>query len=174
MAGIDYDALEGLYRLAGALDELDARAAPIIASHIALEREVMILLERLLRRPEKVEKFSYSSKLDLLHATWVGEDEAAEKVIAALRCFGALRNAVAHGKLEQVEPRLAQLRGAYGRLYPEEGNEASVEDMAGGIIAYFGDGPTPEQLRLIAEGVSQLVKALANVFDTASKSLARD
>ena len=164
MARVDYDAFEGLGRMAGVVEGLDPRAAAVIACHIALEREVMVVLERSVPRATYLSNLGYAQKVDVLAAAWAGEDDDAAKVRAALLAYGTLRNRIAHGNDGRIEGAYAALQAAYRALHPKAGDETSVEDIAGGIISFFGEAPTPEELRPIMRGLGQLIEQIGQSF----------
>lgn len=156
MARVDYDAGAGLRRFELAMERLDPLAAVIVASHIALEVELMVVIARTVRRPDYLGELNYAQKVRVLASTWNGEDVDAENIKEALLKFGTLRNKVAHGNVESVEAALQQLREAYQQLYPGVDLASSPDDIAGGIIAFFGDAPTPEEVRKIGEGLERI------------------
>lgn len=156
MARVDYDAGAGLRRFELAMERLDPRAAVIVASHIALEVELMVVLGRTVRRPYYLSELNFAQKVRVLASTWNGEDVDAENIKEALLKFGTLRNKVAHGNVEGIDAALQALREAYQRLYPDVELASSPDDIAGGIIAFFGDAPTPEEVRRIAEGLERI------------------
>ncbi len=169
MAKVDYDSGEGLGRLSAALDGLDPRMPAIIASHIALEREIMVVLGRTLRRAEYVKGLSYAQKVHVLAASWIGEDVDAVNVSAALIAFGELRNRVAHGNQERVEAAFKKLQAAYQELYPNANLALSPEDIAGGIISFFGDAPTPDEIRYVTEGLERVMSKWGHIFESSGK-----
>jgi len=165
MAREKYDVVGGLERLIGSLNGLDPRTPDIIASHIALEREIEVVLSRSLYRPHHIVNLNYAQKVRVLAATWKGEDTDADHLLDALLKFGTLRNKVAHGNSSLIDESFRHLRTAYQKLQPDEIG-LSASDIAGGIIAFFGDGPTPTEIRAVSEGIEHL-------WETADESAAR-
>lgn len=158
MARVDYDAWQGFVRMELVLDGFDRRAAEIVACHTALEREVAVILERTLLRSGYVSEFRYKEKVSLLAATWRGHDEDAAKVEAVLSRYGTLRNRVAHGDEEKIANAWRQLLIAYRALQPDADPDADLTPLsiAQGILSFFGDGPTPEDIRRMQERVEQM------------------
>jgi hypothetical protein len=152
MSRESYDAAGGLARLLAALDGIDPRASDILASHIALEREVEVVLDRLLPRAEFLAGLGYAHKVKVLAAAWQGEEIDARNVFDVLMKFGTLRNKVAHGNTDVLDQAYDELRTSYRRLAPDE-EGSSVTDIAGGIISFFGDAPTPAEIRLVADRI---------------------
>lgn len=171
MAKVDYDAAKGLGRLSAALEGLDHRMPAIIASHIALEREVLVVLDRTLRRADFVKGLGYAQKVNVLAASWIGEDIDAVNVSAALHAFGELRNRIAHGNVDKIEAAFTKLRTAYQALYPDANLALSPEDIAGGIIAFFGDAPSPEEIRFVAEGMERVMSEWGHIFERSGRRL---
>jgi hypothetical protein len=155
VAKVDYDAARGLERLLTALDGLDPRAPDILASHIALEREVEVVLERTLTGAHHLATLGYAQKARVLAACWAGEKTDADNVLKVLLAFGELRNKVAHGNSEVIDQKFKALQQAYLGLYPYE-QGTSPADIAGGIISFFGDAPTPAEIRMVAEGLERI------------------
>lgn len=160
MARVDYDAWEGFTRLAVVLHGFDRRAAEIVGCHTALEREVVVVLERLLPRSGYVSDFSYRHKVSMLAATWKGPDDEATLVEDVLSKYGTLRNRVAHGNDTRIDGAWRDLVTAYRRLQPDADAELTPLLIAQGILAFFGDGPTPEDVRRMQEHLDQIEASL--------------
>lgn len=170
MARVDYDAWQGFIRMALVLDGFDRRTAEIVGCHTALEREVVVLLERLLLRPAYVKEFSYKQKVSLLAAIWQGRDDEVEMVDAVLSKYGALRNRVAHGDDLKIDNAWRDLMIAYRTLQPDADGELTPLSIAQGILAFFGDGPTPEDIRRMQEHLDHIeVSLTANGADELSR-----
>lgn len=152
MGRIDYDRLEGLRRLGEARAKLDDRAGTILNYHAALEREMDIVLTRLLPRADRLRGLGFGHKVSVLHAAWRGPEEAGDKLCAALFRFNELRNAVAHGdEVEKVEAKLAMLAEAFDAILPGAGEITDVELIAAGLVGYFADEPLDiEKLKIPA------------------------
>ncbi|MDV3456351.1 hypothetical protein RZN05_05100 [Sphingomonas sp. HF-S4] len=171
MGRVGYDPFEGLYRLLGAVDGIDPRAATILACHLALEREVVIVLNKLLPYPDRLRNLGFVQKVQVLNAAWQGDEEAGDRICAALNRFNDLRNAVGHGNDDRVDGCLQSLRTAYKEIYPESSGAISIEDIAGGIVAYFGDGPTPEEIRTVVTGMAEVMKGVSGTLANLSAAL---
>lgn len=164
MAGVNYDAWEGTKRLAEAADRIDKRAPEIFAYHAALEVELDMVLSALLPRGEKLSRLSFGHKISVLNAAWQGEHEAAEILCAALVRFNDLRNAIAHFDPEQVASCLTNLRKAYGAIEPRGFEAAEVGEIAAGICAFMGDGPSPFDVSLVSDALDGFVKRYSDIF----------
>lgn len=162
MARVDYDAWQGFVRMAVVLHGFDRRAAEIVGCHTALEREVALILERTLLRPGYVSDFRYKEKVSLLAATWRGYDDDAAKVAAVLSRYGTLRNKVAHGDEQKIANAWRELLLAYRALQPnaDPDDELTPLSIAQGILSFFGDGPTPEDIRRMQEHLDKMEATL--------------
>jgi hypothetical protein len=129
--------------MAEALANLDDRAAIILTCHAALEREVDVVLSRLLPRPDKLRNLGFANKITILNAAWRGPADAGDKLNAGLFRFNELRNAVAHVNAPaEIDARIAQLRAAFDQILPDNGLEGnSIEEMAAGLIGFMADRP---------------------------------
>lgn len=161
MSRVDYDAWQGFIRMALVVDSFDRRAAEIVGCHTALEREVVVLLERLLLRPDYVKDFSYKNRVSLLAAIWKGHDDEAKLVNTVLLKYGTLRNRVAHGNSSQIDSAWRDLMIAYRALQPDADAELTPLSIAQGILAFFGDGPTPEDIRRMQEHLDHVEASFA-------------
>lgn len=142
MGRIDYDRLAGLQRLGEARAKLDERAGTILTYHAALEREMDIVLARLLRRAEKLRGLSFAHKISVLNAAWRGPDDAGDIFCHALFRFNELRNAVAHGDPpEEVDKKLALLAESFDAILPGSGELRDVEPIAAGMVGFLADEP---------------------------------
>jgi hypothetical protein len=152
-----------------AIGRIDPRAATILACHIALERELWIVLERLLPRPDRLKNVGFVQKVQIMNAAWQGDWEDADRAAKALIAFNELRNAVSHGNDDRLDECLDALRTAYHHLHPNCGDEPSIEDMTGGIIAYIVKVPTPEEIRTyMREQVAPAIEKILAAFRSLS------
>jgi hypothetical protein len=165
MARVDYDPFEGITRLHEVVDRLGRRAGVILTLHIALEREVVQILDRLLPFPDRLRNLGFTQKVQVLNAAWQGEERSGDLVSIALHRFNDLRNAVGHGNDDRVEGCLRALTAAYRELQPDSSENPSIEDIAGGILAFFGDGPTPEEIGYISNGLAAVVGSFPNAAE---------
>lgn len=167
MAQINYDPFEGYKRLANAVDQMDARAAEIFAYHSALEVEMDLVLDALLHNGARIRRIGFANKVKVLHAAWIGDAEAGDKVCDAFSRFNDLRNAIAHHDQPAIDGCLIALRAAYRRIDEKAGDDAPIGEIAQGICAFIGDGPTPQEVAEVAAALEGLVgrfsKAFANV-----------
>jgi hypothetical protein len=152
---------------------MDPRAATILACHVALEREIIVVLGRLLPYPDRLRNLGFIQKVQVLNAAWIGDEMAGDNVAAALGRFNDLRNTIGHGNDDRVEGCVRSLRAAYRNLHPECSDSVTVEDMAGGIVAYFGDGPTPEEIRVFVNGMAHIIKGFGGFIASMNKSLGK-
>jgi hypothetical protein len=170
MAKVDYDQFAGLGRLAEAAAAIDERSAIVLAYHAALEREMDVVLSRLLPRPEYLRNLGFGQKLSVLAAAWKGAPSAGEIVYAVLFRFNELRNAVAHGdRPELVDQKLEELLSAYRNMVPGPTEGMKVEELAAGICGFLADSPPPRGLR-----VGSFSKPNAASLKTFSNSIGED
>jgi len=142
MGRIDYDKLAGLQRLGEARAKLDDRAGTILTYHAALEREMDIVLARLLPRADRLKGLGFGHKLSVLHAAWRGPEDAGDKLAHALFRFNELRNAIAHGDdAKKVDQKLASLAEAFDAILPGAAEVGGVELIAAGLVGYLADEP---------------------------------
>jgi len=142
MGRINYDRLAGLRRLGEAKAKLDDRAGAILTYHAALEREIDIVLSRLLPHADRMRGLGFGHKLSVLQAAWRGPEEAGDKLCHALFRFNELRNAIAHGDLaREVDGKLALLARALDAILPGTAEITDVELIAAGLIGYLADEP---------------------------------
>ena len=142
MGRINYDPIAGLQRLGEARAQLDERAGAILTYHAALEREIDIVLARLLPRSDKLRGLGYGHKLSVLNAAWRGLDEAGDMLCDALFRFNELRNAVAHGdRAHEVDQKLALLAEAFDKILPGHADIRDVAPIAAGLVGFLADGP---------------------------------
>lgn len=159
MAKVDYDGFAGIHRMAQAEATIDQRAAVILTFHAALEREIDVVLAALLPRPDKLKKgFGFANKIDVLAAAWKGDPDAGDRLHLVLRRFNDLRNSVAHGDaIEEVERWLTKLLDAYRAIDPEVDVHVEIGEVAQGICSFMADGPTPRDIRKVADALDHLV-----------------
>ena len=107
---INSESFQGLLRLARAEASMDLRTASVLAHHLALERELIIVLQRLIPHIEPLIDQPFTIKVDMLECVWTfgGSVELAR----ALRRYNDLRNSLAHGHpkaaIDQKQKRLEQ------------------------------------------------------------------
>lgn len=149
MAGVGYNPLEGLLRLGEASEQLHELTAEVIAFHAAIEREVLIVLERLAPHPEHLARIGHVNRLHVLQALWKGTAEAADQLALALLRFSELRNSVAHSApTADVERNLDRLRKAVGQLLGEDLAGATVGALSAGIIGFLADDKPTTALKI--------------------------
>ncbi|MFC3784678.1 hypothetical protein GGR90_003047 [Sphingopyxis italica] len=142
MGKVGYDQFEGLRRLGQARAKLDDRAGIILTYHAALEREMDVMLARLLPRSEKLRGLGFGQKLSVLEAAWKGSADAGDKLGRALFRFNELRNAVAHGdRVKEVDEKLKLLTEAFDVILPGAAKVGDVELVAAGLVGFLADGP---------------------------------
>lgn len=166
MAKVDYDQFAGLGRLAEAAASIDARAAVILTYHAALEREIDIVLDKLLPRYDRLprRRFGYGHKIDILNMAWAGNTEAGDRLFQVLFRFNELRNAVAHGdRTELVDQKLAELLAAYRAIVPDADEDIQIDAVAAGICGFMADGPTPKELTDMFVGLEDLMNVVMPV-----------
>ena len=139
------ETIRGLIRLARAEKDMDERTTAVLAYHLALEREVMIVLGRLLPSATPVVDLPFAHKISLLESLWTlgGHRELA----AALRRYNDLRNALAHGDLkEEIDVKQAKLERSCGRL---SGHQIAwgIRGAAALLIGYL-NSPADDELDL--------------------------
>ena len=157
MAKVDYDQFAGLERLTEAAANINQRAAVVLTYHAALEREMDVVLGRLLPRSDRIRSFGFGSKVGVLGAAWKGNATAGEKVCEMLFRFNSLRNAVAHAdQRDVVEQKLGRLLAAYREMVPGATEGLEIDALAAGICGFLADNPTPKQLR-VGRGLEQVV-----------------
>ncbi len=100
MAEEKYDPYEGLHRVALAAENLNMEAVEVVTLHLALEREIEIVLSQLLARTNKLGQLGFINKAAVLHSTWRDSKGKADKLYKVLNDFNELRNAFAHGEFE--------------------------------------------------------------------------
>ena len=158
MAKADYDQFAGLHRLAEAARTIDQRAAVILTYHAALEREIDVVLERLLPQAKRLKRFGFGHKIDVLAAAWRGAPDAGDRLYDVLCRFNDLRNAVAHGdRADLIEGALTRLITAYRGIVSEAGEDIQVDQMAAGICGFMADGPTARRVSELALSLDTLV-----------------
>ncbi len=154
----DYDPYAAIARIASASLAKDERALQVITCHLALEREVNLILATLTNREVRLNGFR--NKARMLHALWDRRpdiENSANLMLQALERFDDLRNAVAHGN-EGVEKCHDNLSAAYLLLEPDCPADADYGYIAQGLCAFIGDGMMPAELSRI---VTMLDQALA-------------
>lgn len=171
MAKIEYDPFAGWARLLKAEQQIDDQAPLILTYHAALERELDEVLSRLLPCAEKIKRIGYGHKVSVLAAAWVGDPDACERLVKTLIRFGDLRNAVAHGDASEVKEAMGRLQQAYEGLGPTLTTPPTLPEIAGGICAFLGDGPTPAEFGEIAQGLGAVLKRYAECFSSFERFL---
>lgn len=166
MAGVNYDQFAGLSRLAATASTIDQRAAVILTYHSAIEREIDHVLADTLPRADRLKRFGYGHKVDVLGAAWKGSPEAGDKLYDVLVKFNDLRNAVAHGdRADMVDQVLGRLIAAYRDMVADSDNHIEIDSMAAGIIGFMADGPSPNELGKMFGSLDDLVnRIIPNMF----------
>lgn len=142
MGRINYDPLEGLKRLAEARAKLDDRAGSILTYHAALEREMDIVLARLLPRADRLRGLGFGQKVSVLDAAWRGPGDAGDMLCHALFRFNELRNSIAHGDhAKKVDGKLALLVRAFDAIFPDNAAVGDIELIAAGLVGFLADAP---------------------------------
>lgn len=170
MAKVGYDQFAGLHRLAEVTQKIDPRAAVVLAYHAALEREIDVVLARLLPHADKLRRFGYGHKIDVLAAAWRGSPDAGEVLYTCLFRFNELRNAVAHGdRVDLVEHKLTALLDAYRRVNSDLPEDIQVDAVAAGIIGFMGDdGVNAARLRLRISASEEVADQTPTGYDGAA------
>ena len=169
MAGVRYDYMKGIARLASVRENLDAFAVEVLELHTALEIEIDTVLSAIFPRATKMlagkGRLGFSEKVSVLNASWGGDPQAMDALAPVLICFIDLRNNVAHPDRRNIEKSLADLRLAYRQINHRADEDASVLEIAQGICAMLGDGPNPTDLKETLDALA----ALANGFGDAAE-----
>lgn len=151
MGQFGYDYKKGMANLAKARANLDQFTMEVIELHAALEIELGVVLKALLPRGGVVlsgkGKLGFGEKVSVLNAAWIGREETIDALVAVLVAFINLRNAVAHTDHDNVAKSLTNLREVYRTINHEADAEAPLLDIAQGICAMIGDGPTAEDMQ---------------------------
>ncbi|MBB5740982.1 hypothetical protein GGQ93_002717 [Brevundimonas aurantiaca] len=150
MARVGYDAFEGLKRLAEAGERLDIGVAEVLVYHLAVEREVALVVDKLAVYPDPLRSLSHANRMKVLGAFWRGPKEAGEALLTVLQRFNELRNGVAHGDPpRRIEAAKSRLREAFAVLLPgDDENQRTIPEIAAGVIGFLADNPSNAQLRL--------------------------
>lgn len=101
-------ATRGAERLEEGPTKIDARTTEIIASHFTLEREMDAALERLVARPQELDRLGFGHKVQVLRA--IVENPLMEGVAKQLIAFNELRNAAAHPRGRDLRPQVQNVR----------------------------------------------------------------
>ncbi len=141
--------VQGLIRLAKAEEHMDARTYEVLAHHLALERELLIVLARLVAdaRPFAKDSFGFAAKVDALESLWTFG--GAGPLATALRRFNDLRNSLAHGhSKEAIDKKEASLRFATIALVGEDhGLDWTIKGSAACIMGYM-NSPADDHLTI--------------------------
>jgi hypothetical protein len=165
MTGTKYDPLGGYLRLARAAEHIDEEASHILAFHAALEREIDLILMKLLPRSERLGSIGFANKIKILDAAWIASDEAAQNLCAVLVQFNELRNAVAHGNRDRLEGCRKSLIDAYHAIDDEASDKMPIGAIAQGICAFMGDGPKPAHLKRVFGGLENVLSVFPGIDD---------
>ncbi len=166
MAGVNYDQFAGLSRLAAAASTIDQRAAVVLTYHAAIEREIDLVLADILPRADRLRRFGYGHKIDVLGAAWKGNPTAGDKLYDVLFKFNELRNAVAHGdRADMVDQVLARLIASYRDMIPDADTHIEIDAMVAGVIGFMADGPSPNELGKMFGSLDDVVnRIIPNMF----------
>jgi len=100
MAGVDYNGIEAIFRIAKKDEVLGTFAIEGLIFHAAVEHELEGVLRKLLPHPDELfgrgPKFSFPHKARLLCAMWQRDPEDADKLNGGIEGLEDLRNEVAH------------------------------------------------------------------------------
>lgn len=170
MARVGYDAFEGLKRLAEAGERLDIGVAEVLVYHLAVEREVALVVDRLAVYPEQLRTLSHANRLRVLGAFWRGPKDAGDLLLNVLQRFNELRNSVAHGDPPgQIDAAKARLRAAFAVLLPGEGrDEMPIPAIAAGLVGFLADTPQEDQRKLKRLASDIFAKTLTPAQDVAA------
>ena len=145
--------IQGLIRLAQAEDHMDARTYEVLSYHLALERELLIVLARMVTdaRPFIKDSFGFAAKVDALESLWTFG--GARPLAKALRRFNDLRNSLAHGhSKEAIDMKEASLRSATIALVGEEhGMDWTIKGSAAYLMGYM-NSPADDHLAINSAG----------------------
>ena len=156
-----YDPYAAFARLADAGESIDARAILILTYHLALERELNLVLEKMLLRPLK-SGVGFVNKAKLLHAFWKGSNDDAEMMFQVLNAFNELRNQIAHNNTKTIESLEANLFAAYRAIDPAAPEKLDYGFIAQGVCAFIGDGMMPGELTAVAARLDGIMNSWPN------------
>jgi hypothetical protein len=177
MAGVVYDGIGGVRRVIEAGNQPDDFAVEVLTFHAAVEREIELVLERLLPRGDVLftgsPKLNFGHKAKVLNAAWRKNPADAEKLAKVLHAFQSLRDAVAHSDRQQIKSCNAGLMQAYRQIAPEIGDEVPIQEVAQGICLFLADGSTVAELKAVFEGLDRLANRKMPRATGASQGAAR-
>ena len=162
MGNTNYDFLQGMARLAKVRENLDPFAMEVFELHTALEIELSIFLREMFPRADKMlvgkGKLGFPEKVSVLNATWRGDAAIIDALTPVLIKFIDLRNNVAHPDKSGIASALQGLRESYKAIDHEAGDDTAIAEIAQGVCAILGDGPTPKDLKRTFDALADLGK----------------
>ncbi len=163
----------GLIRLAEAAATIDQRAAVILTYHAALEREMDVVLARLLPQPERIRRFGFGHKLDVLAGGMGRNNKIGGHTMtfcsALMSSETPLRTGIARKSLDDLFIRLI---GAYRKINRDAGEGLQIDELAAGICGFMADGPLRWELLGISAGLENVLDKLGD-FSVGPRGLSR-
>lgn len=145
----DLHPFSNLDRLSSALKLNDPRINEIISLHVALERELELALEQLVRRSGQLRQLGHANSIKVYRAFSPLPDAAVEPLVQWLDEFNRLRNAVAHGDAAEVLDRhIGKMRGFYATLGRRPEEDWTVPAMVAGIFGFLAGHPGTDKLKI--------------------------
>jgi hypothetical protein len=140
----------------------DMTAIEVITYHAAIEREIELVLRKVLPHPDAILKGSpslnFAQKAKLLIATWQGKDENADKLAKVLHALQNLRNAVAHSDgHDEIKACNTNLSIAFREIAGRQDDDYPIHEVAQGICLFMADGSTIEQWENTFDALHELV-----------------
>lgn len=165
MAGVDYDGIEAIFRIAKKGEEFDTFAIEVLTFHAAVEFELDEVLRNMLRHPDKLlkgkPKLSFPHKAKLVAAMWQNDPDDADKLNLVLRAFQDLRDEIAHPSPGSLKTHKANLVHAFRGIEPEAGDDPSMLEIAQGISMFLAnDAGTLAEFRGMMGALGNLVSKM--------------
>lgn len=158
MAGVSYDYFAGLGRLLEADERFDPDQVRILLYHSQIEREIDQVLRLSTGREPDPDKTTFAARIRLLAKQWRGDPAKGDLLIAVLRPFNRLRNAVAHDlPATRRDADLDELVAAYRAMVKDASEDLTIKEMAHGIVCFMGDEQTPREVAEIVAAFENLV-----------------
>ena len=134
MAGYK-DGFDNLGRLSKALRLNEPRITEIITLHVAVERELELALDALVKRPGHLRQLGHANRIKVFKSVCPFQENVVEPFVLLLQEFNKLRNAVAHGEPSNVLDRhIGTMSDLYKQLAPVGEKEPSVSLITAGIF----------------------------------------
>lgn len=143
MAGVDYNGIEAIFRIAEKGEVLDTFAIEVLTFHAAVEHELEVVLRKLLPHADMIlkgkPKLSFPHKARLLCAMWRKDPADAVKLNGVLKALQNLRDEVAHQGDISLKSHKANLTQAFREIEPKAGDDPSMLEIAQGISMFIAD-----------------------------------